>query len=156
MKTNRLVHIEPAETIPVTCPKCGAALGTIDVQNLSQRQLWEREHEPLSISQPADPAVGADAGLIRGACPSCSAELAAFWILFERNRGAGAVAVAPRLSAALHAATFTGWTIIECRKNGFDVVQHQFGPILDEQADEAYEIIREILPDLPHPEAEAA
>ena len=156
MKTNRLIHVESVETIPVTCPHCAAALGTIDVQNLARRRLWERESEPLSIAQPSDPAIGADAGLIRGACPACKAELAAFWILFERNAGVDSAAVAPRLSAAMHAAAFTGWTMIEHRKNGFDVVQHEFGPILDEQADEAFERIREILPDLPRPEAEAA
>ena len=156
MKTNRLIHIEAVETIPVTCPKCAAALGAIDVHNLAQRGLWERGHAPLSIAQPTDPAIGADAGLIRGACPACSAELASFWILYERNCGAGAVAVAPRLSAAMHAATFTGWAIIEHRKNGFDVVEHCFGPVEHEQAAEAYERIREILNDLPRPEAEAA
>lgn len=156
MKTNRLIHVEPVESIPVTCPKCAAALGRIDVQNLAQRRLWERESEPLSIAQPSDTAIGADAGLIRGACPACEAELVEFWISFERNRGAGAVAVAPRLSAALHAATFTGWAMIEHRKNGFDVVEHCFGPVEHEQAAEAYERIREILNDLPRPEAEAA
>ena len=158
MKTNRLIHTEAVETIPVTCPKCAAALGAIDVHNLAQRRLWERESEPLSIRQPSDTAIGADAGLIRGACPACSAELVEFWILFERNRGVGAmaVAVAPRLSAALHAARFTGWAMIQHRKNGFDVVEHCFGPVQDEQAAEAYERIREILNDLPRPEAEAA
>ena len=156
MKTNRLIHVEPVETIPVTCPKCAAALGAIDGHNLAQRGLWEREHEPLSIAQPSDPGLAAEAGLVRGACPACSAELVEFWILFERDRGVDSAAVAPRLSSALHAATFTGWAMIECRKNGFDVVQHQFGPILDEQADEAFERLRELLPDLPRPEAEAA
>ena len=156
MKTNRLIHVEAVETIPVTCPHCAAALGAIDVHDLGQRLLWEREHEPLSIAQPADTACAAEAGLVRGTCPSCSAELVEFWILFERNRGAGAVAVAPRLSAALHAATFTGWTMIEYRKNGFDVVQHCFGPVEDGRADAAFERIREILNDLPRPEAEAA
>lgn len=153
MKANRLIHLEPVETIPVMCPHCAAELGTIDVQNLAQRRLWERESEPLSIAQPSDPAICAEAGLIRGACPACAAELAAFWILFERNCGAGAMAVAPHLSSALHAATFTGWTMIEHRKNGFDVVEHMFGPIIDAQADEAFERLREILLDLPQPEA---
>lgn len=156
MKTNRLIHVEAVETIPITCPRCAAALGTIDVQNLAQRRLWERESEPLEIAQPADTAIGADAGLILGACPACEAELAAFWILFERNCGTGAADVAPRLSAALHAASFTAWAMIECQKNGFEVVEHCFGPVLDEQAAEAYERIREILNDLPRPEAEAA
>ena len=156
MKTNRLIHIEPAETIPITCPRCAAALGTIDVQNLAQRRLWERESEPLSIAQPSDTALAAEAGLIRGACPACSAELAAFWILLERDAGVGSVAVAPRLSLAMHGASFTAWAAIEHRRNGFDVVEHVFGPILDEHADEAFERIREILSDLPRPEAEAA
>lgn len=156
MKTNRLIHIEPAETIPITCPRCAAALGTIDVQNLAQRRLWERESEPLSIAQPSDTALAAEAGLIRGACPACKAELAAFWISFEHDAGVDSAAVAPRLSAAMHAATFTGWAMIEHQKNGFEVVEHCFGPVLDEQAAEAYERIREILNDLPRPEAEAA
>ena len=156
MKTKRLIHVESVETIPVTCPHCAAALGTIDVQNLARRRLWERESEPLEISQPSDTAIGADAGLIRGACPACKAELAAFWILFERNAGVNSADVAPRLSAAMHAASFTAWAMIEHRKNGFDVVEHTFGPIHDEQADEAFARIREILNDLPRPEAEAA
>ena len=156
MKTNRLIHVEAVETIPVTCPHCAAALGVIDVHNLAQRRLWEREQEPLSIAQPTDTAVGADAGLILGACPACAAELVKFWILFERDAGVDSAAVAPRLSAATHAATFTGWAMIEHRKNGFDVVQHQFGPVEDERADEAFARIREILNDLPRPEASEA
>lgn len=156
MKTNRLIHIEPAETIAVTCPKCGAALGVIDVHNLGQRRLWEHESTPLSIAQPTDKGLAAEAGLIRGACPACKAELAAFWILFEHDAGVDSAAVAPRLSAAMHAATFTGWAMIQHRKNGFEVVEHCFGPVEDGRADEAFEQIREILNDLPRPEAEAA
>ncbi len=153
MKTNRLIHIEPVETIPVTCPGCAAALGTIDVQNLSQRRLWEREHAPLSIAQPTNPAIGAEAGLIRGACPACAVELAEFWITFYRDHGADE---APRLSLAMHGASFTAWALIEHQKNNWDVVEHVFGPILDEHAEAAFERIREILNDLPRPEAEAA
>ena len=153
MKTNRLIHVEAVETIQVTCPRCAAALGTLDVQNPAERRLWERESKPLSIAQPSDPAIGADAGLILGACPACKAELAEFWILFERGAGVDSAAVVPRLCAALHGASFTAWTVIEHRKNGFEVVEHMFGPILDEQAEEAFERIRELLPDLPRPEA---
>ena len=156
MKTNRLIHIERAETMPVTCPKCAAALGTIDVRNLAQRRLWEHEQEPLSIAQPSDPALAAEAGLVRGACPACSAELASFWIAFRRDRGADSADVAPRLSLAMHGASFTAWGVIEGQKNGFDVVEHVFGPVEDERADEAFERIREILSDLPRPEASEA
>ena len=152
MKTNRLIHVEAVETIPVTCPHCAAALGMIDVQNPAQRRLWEHENEPLSIAQPSDTAIGADAGLTRGACPACKAELVEFWILFERNAGWESAAVAPQLSAAMHAAAFTGWTMIEHRKNGFDVIEHCFGPVEDDRADEAFARIRKILPDLPRPE----
>lgn len=153
LKTSRLIHVEPADTIPVTCPHCGAALGTIDVHNLSQRRLWEQENEPLSIAQPSDPALAAEAGLIRGVCPACKAELASFWIAFRRDRGVDSTDEAPRLSLAVHGASFTAWVVIEGQKNGWDVVEHVFGPILDAHADEAFERLREILPDLPRPEA---
>ena len=156
MKTNRLIHIEPVETIRVACPKCAAALGTIDVQNLAWRRLWARENSPLPISVAKDPQLDAAAGLIRGACPSCSAQLAEFWVFLDRNRGAGAATRSPRLSAATHNTTFTGWTMIEHLTDGFDVITHCFGPILDEQVDETFERISAILNDLPCPEAEAA
>ncbi|WP_461446301.1 hypothetical protein [Metallibacterium scheffleri] len=153
---NRLIHVEPVETIPVTCPNCAAALGTIDVHSLEQRMLWERESEPLSIAQPKDAAVAAEAGMIHGACLACSAELTAFWIAFERDRGVNAAAVAPRLSAALHAGSFTAWTVIEHRKFCGDVVEHHFGPVTAADADEAFARIREILADLSRPPLEAA
>ena len=153
LKTNRLIHTEPAEIIPVTCPKCAAALGTIDVQNLGQRRLWEHESTPLLIAQPSDPGLAAEAGLVRGACPACAAELAAFWILFQRDGGKDSGDAAPRLSQAFHGASFTAWALIEHRKDGFDVAEHVFGPILDEHAGEAFERLREILPDLPRPAA---
>ncbi len=156
MKTNRLIHTEPAESIPVTCPHCAVALGTIDVQNLGQRRLWEHESTPLSIAQPSDTALAAEAGLIRGTCPACAAELASFWIAFRRDRGVDSTDEAPRLSLAMHGASFTAWVVIEGQKNGWDVVEHEFGPILDEHAEAAFERLREILPDLPRPAPSAS
>ena len=150
---NRLIHIEPAETTPVTCPHCAAALGAIDVRNLAQRRLWERESETLSIAQPADAGLSAEAGLVRGACPACGVELAAFVIAFQRDRSEGGADEAPRLSLAMHGASFTAWAVIEHWKNGFEVTEHLFGPILGEHATEAFDRLREIVPDLPRPEA---
>ena len=154
--TNRLIHIEAAATIPVTCPHCAAALGMIDAHSLGQRMLWERESgEPLSIAQPADAGLSAEAGVTHGKCPSCGTALTSFWVMFERSCGGDAPDEAPRLSAALHAGSFTGWTMIEHTRGGFEVCEHLFGPVADADAGEAFARIREILPDLPRPHAVA-
>lgn len=147
---NRLIHTEPAETIPVTCPHCAAALGTIDARDLEELRrvvvrAWKRDDdEPLC-------ADCAEISMIRSACPSCGTELVLFLVLFECDRGEDAPAEEPRLSAALHAASFISWAMIECAHDGVAIAEHVFGPILGEHGALAYERIREILPDLPRP-----
>ena len=116
--------------LPITCPSCAASLGTIDVQNLAQRRAWGIAISALDIAAPDDPNLTAEAGLIRGECPSCDAELAAFWVTFRRDCGADrADEPLPRLSLALHGPAFAGWAMIEHEDGS---IEHLFGPVRDE------------------------
>ena len=138
--------------LPITCPSCAASLGTIDVQNLAQRRAWGIAISALDIAAPDDPGLTAEAGLIRGACPSCDAELAAFWVTFKRDRDRGADRAdepLPRLSLALHGPAFAGWAMIEHEDGS---VEHLFGPVADERAEEAFDYVRDFMTDLPRPE----
>ena len=140
-------------TLPITCPACSASLGTIDVQNLAQRRAWGIAISALEIEAPDDPNPTAEAGLIRGACPACATELAAFWVTFKRDRDGADHADEPaRLSLALHGPAFAGWAMIESQDNGVVAVEHLFGPVADEHAEEAFEYVRGFLADLPRPE----
>ncbi|WP_297920246.1 hypothetical protein [Metallibacterium sp.] len=143
-------------TLPITCPACSASLGTIDVQNLSQRRAWGIAISSLDIEAPDDPALTAEAGLIRGACPSCDAELAAFWVTFKRDHGADRAdePQSPSLSLALHGEAYAGWAMIETHEGGVDCIEHLFGPVADERAEEAFEYVRDFMTDLPRPEAD--
>ena len=141
--------------LPITCPACAASLGTIDVQNLDQRRDWGIAISSLDIEAPDDPALVAEAGLIRGACPACGSELAAFWVTFKRDRDGADRADEPRLSLALHGQAYAGWAMIESHEGGVDAVEHLFGPVRDESAEEAFEYVRDFMTDLPRPEAVA-
>ena len=139
--------------LPITCPSCAASLGTIDVQNLAQRRAWGIAISALDVAAPDDPTLTAEAGLIRGACSACGSELAAFWVTFKRDRDRGADWAdepLPRLSLALHGETFAGWAMIEHADGS---VEHLFGPVADERAEEAFDYVRALLTDLPRPEA---
>ena len=142
------------ENLPITCPSCAASLGTIDVANLAQRRAWGIAISSLEIEAPEDPTLTAEAGLIRGECPACDAELAAFWVTFKRDRDRGGAdrADEPRLSLALHGEAFAGWAMIESQDNGVAAVEHLFGPVLDERAEEAFDYVRDFMTDLPRPE----
>ena len=140
--------------LPITCPSCAASLGTIDVQNLAQRRAWGIAISALDIAAPDDPDLSAEAGLIRGECPSCSAELAAFWVTFKRDHGADRADEPARLSLALHGTAYAGWAMIETHEGGVDAVEHLFGPVADAHAEEAFEYVRGFLADLPRPEAD--
>ena len=143
------------DRLPITCPSCAASLGTIDVQNLDQRRAWGIAISALDIAAPDDPGLTAEAGLIRGECPSCSAELAAFWVTFKRDRDGGADrADEPSLSLALHGPAFAGWAMIETHDDGVTAIEHLFGPVLDRNAEEAFEYVRTFMHDLLRPEAE--
>jgi hypothetical protein len=148
---NRLIHIEAVESVPITCPACAAELGSIDLEHLGQHLLWEEMFEAIDIDPPAEAGSAAEAGVTHGKCPSCGAALVSFLVLFECDRGEDAPAEEPRLSAALHAATFTGWAMIEHTHGGAAVTEHLFGPIPGEHAEVAFDRLREILPDLPRP-----
>ena len=145
-------------TLPITCPACSASLGTIDVANLDQRHAWGIAISALEIEAPDDPALTAEAGLIRGACPACATELAAFWVTFRRDRDGGADRAdepqSPSLSLALHGQAYAGWAMIETHEGGVDAVEHLFGPVLDRNAEEAFEYVRTFMHDLLRPEAE--
>ena len=139
--------------LPITCPSCAASLGTIDVQNLAQRRSWGIAISALEIEAPEDPTLTAEAGLIRGECPACDAELAAFWVTFKRDRDRGADRAdepqSPRLNLALHGPAFAGWAMIEHADKS---VEHLFGPVKDAHAEEAFEYVRTFMHDLPRPE----
>ena len=141
--------------LPITCPSCAASLGTIDVQNLPQRRTWGIAISALDIAAPDDPALTAEAGLIRGECPACATELAAFWVTFRRNHSGGADRAdeppRPSLSLALHGGAYAGWAMIEHEDGS---VEHLFGPVRDEAAEEAFDYVRAFLHDLPLPAAE--
>ena len=83
--------------------------------------------------------------------PEPSAELASFVIAFQRDGAIAEVVAPPRLSLALHGASFTAWALIEHTHGGAAVTEHLFGPILGEHAEAAFDRLREILPDLPRP-----
>ena len=141
--------------LPITCPACAASLGTIDVQNLDQRRSWGIAISSLDIEAPDDPTLTAEAGLIRGACPACDAELAAFWVTFKRDRDRDADRAdepqSPSLSLALHGSAYAGWAMIEHADKS---IEHLFGPVADEHAEEAFDYVRNFLTDLPRPEAD--
>ena len=140
--------------LPITCPSCAASLGTIDVQNLPQRRAWGIAISALDIAAPEDPALSAEAGLIRGACPACATELAAFWVTFKRDRDGGADRAdePPRLSLALHGGAYAGWAMIEYQDAGAECIEHLFGPVKDAFAEEAFDYVRAFMHDLPLPE----
>ena len=155
MNTTTEVATFHRDRLPITCPACAASLGTIDEKNLDQRRAWGIAISALEIEAPEDPALSAEAGLIRGACPSCSAELAAFWVTFKRDRDGADHADEPaRLSLALHGQAYAGWAMIETHEGGVDAVEHLFGPVADAHAEEAFEYVRGFLADLPRPAAE--
>ena len=144
------------DRLPITCPSCAASLGTIDVSNLAQRRAWGIAISSLDIEAPDDPALTAEAGLIRGACPACGSELAAFWVTFKRCGADRAdEPQSPRLSLALHGPAYAGWAIIEYHDSGVTAIEHLFGPVKDQFAEEAFDYVRDFLDDLPRPEAEA-
>ena len=152
MNTKTTVATFHRATLPITCPSCSASLGTIDEKNLSQRRAWGIAISSLEIEAPDDPDLTAEAGLIRGACPACSAELAAFWVTFRRDRdGADRADEPPRLSLALHGSAYAGWAMIEHADKS---IEHLFGPVLDRNAEEAFDYVRGFLHDLPRPAAE--
>ena len=151
MNTKTTVATFHRATLPITCPSCSASLGTIDEKNLSQRRAWGIAISSLEIEAPDDPDLTAEAGLIRGECPSCQTELAAFWVTFKRDRDGADHADEPaRLSLALHGGAFAGWAMIEHEDGS---VEHLFGPVKDERAEEAFDYVRDFLTDLPRPEA---
>ena len=151
-KTTTEVCTFRRDRLPITCPSCAASLGTIDVANLAQRRAWGIAISSLDIEAPDDPTLVAEAGLIRGECPSCSAELAAFWVTFKRDRGGADRAdepQSPSLSLALHGPAWAGWAMIEHEDGS---VEHLFGPVADAHAEEAFEYVRTFMTDLPRPE----
>ena len=155
MNTTTKVATFHRDRLPITCPSCAASLGTIDVQNLPQRRAWGIAISALEIEAPDDPNLTAEAGLIRGACPACATELAAFWVTFKRDHGADRADEPARLSLALHGTAYAGWAMIETHEGGVDAVEHLFGPVADERAEEAFDYVRDFMTDLPRPEAEA-
>ena len=154
MNTTTKVATFHRDRLPITCPSCAASLGTIDVQNLPQRRAWGIAISALEIEAPDDPNLTAEAGLIRGACPSCGSELAAFWVTFRRDCGGAdrADEPLPRLSLALHGPAFAGLAMIEYQDAGAECIEHLFGPVADARAEEAFDYVRDFLHDLPLPE----
>ena len=150
MNTKTTVATFHRAVLPITCPACAASLGTIDEKNLDQRRAWGIAISSLDIAAPDDPALTAEAGLIRGECPECNVELAAFWVTFRRNHsGADRADEPPRLSLALHGQAYAGWAMIEHEDGS---IEHLFGPVRDEFAEESFEYVRGFLADLPLPE----
>ena len=43
------IQIDPAHSIPITCPACSAPLGTITAEAAGISQEWERERIPLAV-----------------------------------------------------------------------------------------------------------
>ena len=155
MNTKTKVATFRRDRLPITCPSCAASLGTIDVANLDQRRAWGIAISALEIEAPDDPDLTAEAGLIRGACPSCDAELAAFWVTFRRDHDCGADRAdepLPRLSLALHGGAYAGWAMIEYQDAGAECIEHLFGPVADARAEEAFDYVRDFMTDLPRPE----
>ena len=150
-KTNVVTF--PSENLPIICPSCSASLGVIDVHHLEQRRAWGLAISSLPIEAPDDPALTAEAGLIRGECPSCHAELAAFWVTFRRARGADKPDEPARLSLALHGGAFAGWAMLEYQADGVAAIEHLFEPVKDRNAEAAFAHARTFIADLPRPEA---
>jgi len=153
-KTNP-IFVEVVASAPIVCTACKAVLCTITAQNPGQRPWpWERESTPLEIAQPSDSALTAEAVMIRGVCPVCSAELASFRLLFRRKHGEGVADAPPRLSRATHGASLSAWAVLEYQDNGHDITEHRFGTVKVEHAKAAFASVRAILLDLPRPEAD--
>ena len=153
MNTKTKVATFHRDRLPITCPSCAGSLGTIDEKNLDQRRAWGIAISSLDIAAPDDPDLTAEAGLIRGECPSCQTELAAFWVTFRRDRDGADHAdepQSPSLSLALHGQAYAGWAMIEHADKS---IEHLFGPVLDRNAEEAFDYVRTFMTDLPRPEA---
>ena len=136
------IEIDAAQAVPIACPACSSPLGTITVHGISQAQAWERERIPVALSQ-VDPARLVGATLVRGSCPACSAELAAFDIVFRRSRGSDNPDES-RLSIAIHGRET--WAMVERRASGVEIVEHAVGPVLDEDAGAVFAALRQVLP----------
>ena len=136
------IEIDGAQSIPIKCPACSAPLGTITAAAGIGQASWERERIPLAVQQ-VDPARLVRAELVRGACPACSADLAAFSIVFRRSRGSDNPDES-RLSIAIHGRET--WAMVERRASGVEIVEHAVGPVLDEDAGAAFAALRTILP----------
>ena len=137
------IEIDGAQAIPIACPACSVPLGTITAEAAGIGHApWESERIPLAVSQ-VDPSRLVRAELVRGACPACSADLAAFAIVFRRARGSDNPDTA-RLSIAVHGKDT--WAMIERRASGVEIVEHEIGPVLDKDASTAFAMLREILP----------
>ena len=144
------------ENLPIICPSCSGSLGVIDEHDLAQRYAWGIAISPLDIAAPgADPSITIDANLIRGECPSCSAELAAISITFRREHehGADGADEPARLSLVLHGGAYSGWAMIETRDaGGVECIEHLFEPRPAARIERAVEYLREhLLADLPRP-----
>ena len=137
------IEIDAAQSIPIACPACATPLGTITAEAAGiGASAWERERIPLAVQQ-VDPARLVRAELVRGACPACSADLAAFSIVFRRSRGSDNPDES-RLSIAIHGRET--WAMVERRASGVEIVEHAVGPVLDEDAGAAFAALRTILP----------
>ncbi len=157
MNTKTKVATFPRENLPIICPSCSGSLGIIDVHHLDQRHAWAVALSPLEIDASDDPAITADASLIRGECPACHAELAAISISFKRPHGHGADVAdePPRLSLVLHGGAFAGWAMIETRDAvGGGCIEHLFEPRPAARAEKSIDYLREfLLADLPRLES---
>ena len=136
------IQIDPAHSIPITCPACSAPLGTITAAAGIGPAAWERERIPLSVLQ-VDASRLVRAELLRGSCPACSADLAAFALVFRRSRGSDNPDTA-RLSIAVHGRDT--WAMLERRASGVEIVEHAIGPVLDKEAGAAFARLRLLLP----------
>ena len=136
------IEIDAAQAVPIACPACSAPLGEITAAAGIGPAAWERERIPLSVLQ-VDASRLVRAELLRGSCPACSADLAAFALVFRRSRGSDNPDTA-RLSIAVHGRDT--WAMLERRASGVEIVEHAIGPLLDRDAGSMFAALRTILP----------
>ena len=142
--------------LPIICPHCSNSLGVIDENEIAARYAWAQAVTEQKLRGAyAPPGVATEASLIRGECPHCGSELAAISVIFRRADGGADEA--PRLSIALHGASYTGWAMIETDAGGVSSIEHLFEPRPAHRAQGAVEFLEMfLLADLPRPEPVAA
>lgn len=125
------------------CPACNAALEHVTATR-RDAPGWHISVHSVRRGRPA-PRVRATMTVARGACPECHAPLAAISAMFSTRGPADQVLSIYR---ATHRAQLRVGEWLTCAEAG--ACTHYFGPIEANRLLEAWELLDDILPHLPH------